>query len=245
MFATVRLSIAAIVVALLFPLLSGCARDPSKPSEALAVRSPVRRIALVEIPEPRLSVENRGGVLGLFALSGYVVAKGIESNRVGDLRAGLRSLSLSFGEETTSALQAELERAGYEVAQVSGVRRMPDDPDEIDFRSIKTDAQAILTAHYTDAGLFSGQLSMNFVPRLRLDVELLTPDGEDELYSQTIEYGAHAKKRTEDEIPSDPKYAYETFAKAMEHQPQIAEGFRVGIQEIAALVAKQIREGNL
>lgn len=235
-----------IVVVLLSSLLLGCTHDQSKPSDVVVVkRPPVRKIALVTVLEPSLLVENHGGVLGLFALPGYIAEKNIETNRGGDLKTGLRSRSLRFGAETTAALKEELQREGYEVTQISEVKRQPDDPTEIDFSSIKTDAQAILTAHYSDAGLFSGYLSTHFVPRLCLDVELLTPDGENELYSQDIEYGAYAKKRTEDEIPSDPKYAYGTFAEAMKNQPQVLESFRIGIHEIAALVAKQIRAAHL
>lgn len=236
------------LVAILLTLsgLSGCVHNPSQQSEPIAKRPVVKKIALVAVMEPaRLTVENRGGALNFLAFPGYVVKKNMESNRADDLTVGLRGESLNLGGETSAALQEELQRMGYEVALITKVRRQPDDPTDIDFQSIKTDANAILTAHYTDAGLFSGHSSTNYVPRLRLDVRLVMPDGEDDLYSQAIEYGAHAKKRTEDEIPSDPKYAYGTFAEAMEKQPEIVEGFRIGIHQLAALVAQQIRQAGL
>jgi hypothetical protein len=241
-----RITILFLVLAC-FAVLSACSTRAPKPTEQVFKSHPVKKIALVMVMDPpRLSVENRGSALQFLAFAGYFVEKKIEDGKSDRLTSSLRNLSLKFGEEMSTALQIELVRMGYEVSIITDVKRPFDDPETILYESIKTDADAILSARYTDVGLYSGQFSKSYLPRLNVYVEMLpAKDQDDDLYSQSIYYGADASKADKGKIPSDPKYSYESFELAMEKQSEVAESFRAGIHAIAVQVARQIRHNGV
>lgn len=229
-----------------FAVLSACSTRAPQLTEQVAKNPPVKKIALVMVMDPpRLSVENRGSAWQFLAFAGYLVEKKIQDGKSDRLTSSLRNLSLKFGEEMSTALQIELVRLGYEVSIITDVKRPLDDPEAILYESIKTDADAILSARYIDVGLYAGQFSKSYLPRLNLSVEILSAKDQTDLYSQSIYYGADASKADEDEIPSDPKYSYGSFELAMEKQGEVAESFRLGIRAIATQVAQQVRKNGI
>jgi len=161
------------------------------------------------------------------------------------LASTLRNNSLKLGQEMSVALSEKLTAAGYVVEVLKDVKRRPDDPDELDFEKLTTDAEAILVARFETVGLYSGQFSTKFIPRLNTEVQLLARIDLSDLYSQSIQYGADARKVAEDQIPSDPKYSYASFDEAVERQSEIVESLRDGVSKTAALVASQIRNGGI
>jgi hypothetical protein len=225
-------------------VLSGCSSTP-KVEEVTVKRSPIAKIAIVEVTDPAtLSVENRGGPLDLLALPGFVVTKKIQQERSAFLASALRNNSLKLGQEMSVALSEKLTAAGYVVEVLKDVKRMPDDPDEVDLEKITTDAEAILVAKFKTVGLYSGQFSTKFIPRLNTEVQLVARKDLSDLYSQSIHYGADARKVAEDQIPSDSKYSYASFGDAVERQSELVESLRDGVSKTAALVASQIRSNG-
>jgi hypothetical protein len=225
--------------------LSACSTQTTK-SVAQVKNPQVKKIVVVMVMDPpRFVVENKGGPLMLLAIPGYIIKKSMDSNKSDVLTLGLQSAELKMGREMSSALRAELARKGYDVSITTDVKRAYDDPESISYESIKTDADAILSARFSEAGLYSARFSTNYIPRLNLDVEMLAAKGKAELYSQKISYGADASKATDDQIPCDPKYAYGSFDLAMENQPEVAESFRAGIRAIATRVAQQVRQNGI
>lgn len=228
--------------------ISGCATRATQSTAALVKPTPVKKIVLVMVMEPpRMKVENRGSVLLLVAGpgAGYLINKAMEHDHSYTLTTGLQNASLKIGEEMSAALRDALAGKGYEVSIITDVKREAKDPDSIVYESINTDADAILSARFSEAGLFCGQFSTNYVPRLNLDVEMLRVSNKVELYSQTISYGADARKPTDEDIPADPKYAYGSFELAMNSQAEIAESFRTGIRAIANRIALQVRQNGI
>lgn len=227
-------------------VLMACSSRPTAPDKSAAQRAPVRKIALVPAIDPEaLTVENRGSALNFLALPGYLAQRKIADDRSQTLAAELKKHSLRMGDEFSADLQRELSRAGYEVVVLKDVKRSTKDPDDVDFESIKTDADAILNARFDTAGLFSGQFSTDFIPRLKLDIKLLAGKDHSDLYSQAIYYGADVRKPADDEIKGDPKYAYGSFNTAIEKSDEVAECLRQGMRQIAARVAKHLRDGGI
>lgn len=226
--------------------LVACSSRPKIEETPTVKRSPISKIAVVAIQDPaRLSVDNRGGPLDLLALPGFLITKKIKEERSEVLASTLKNNSLKLGSEMSIALTEQLSGAGYVVELLKDVKRPADDPDEIDYEHLTTDAEAILIARYTDVGLYSGQFSNKFVPRLNLTIEVVAKKDQSDLYSQTIYYGADARKLSEDQIPSGPKYSYSSFDDAIEQQSGLVEGLRAGIQQIASQVAKQMRSQGI
>lgn len=223
--------------------LAGCANRPAQPVEPVVIRPIPKKIALVPVMEPpRLTFENRGGPLAVFAVVGHLIQKNIDSNRADSLTQAVRSQSLNLGIEMTAALAEELERLGYTVEILKNVKRPRDDPEGIDYGGIKTDAEAIVSARYFGAGMYAGQFSSNYVPRLNVDIEVVNPSDQEELHSHSIYYGVDARKSAEDQIPADAKYAYASFEQVLDKQVEVAESFRLGVRQIAALAARQLHQ---
>lgn len=241
MFHRFHQTLTVVLAALLFAGMAHAAGDA-----ATAKRQPLRKIALVAVPEPPiLSVENRGSAWGLLAFPGAMAQKHQEMNRCNDLTRAVGSRSLKFGQEMVAALSDALDKTGFQVTLVTKVPYLPDDPAAVDYAAIETDADAILSAYYMGAGIYSAQFSTSYRPRLNLYAELVGVSDQSSLYSQSVYYGADARKSAEDQIPSDPKYAYGSFAEVMEKPDELVESYRIGIRDIAALIAKQIRDAGL
>lgn len=227
-------------------MLAACSSRPSVPGEAIAERVRVKKIAVVPVNDPYpLTVENRGSALNLLALPGMLIQKQIADERSQYLASALKKQSLQIGEEISALLQKELSLAGYEAVVLKDVERPLENPDDFDLDSIQTDADAILSARFFSAGLYSAQFSTDFVPRLSLQIEMQARKDQAELYSESIYYGADARRAAPDQILADPKYAYGSFGTAMEKSDELAESFRQGIRQIAARVAKHLRDGGI
>lgn len=223
--------------------LAGCASKPAQPVEAVVVRPIPTRIALVSVvAPPRMVIENRGSALGLFALPGLLAQRNMERTYADRLTQALRARSLNLGEEMTAALSAELTRLGYTVEVIRNARRPKDDPEGVEYDSIQTDADAIVTARYDGYGMYAGQFSTQYLPRLNVDIEVVRKSDQADLHAHSIYYGADASRSTDDQIPADARYAYGSFEQVMARPDEVAEGFRTGMRQIAALAAKQLHK---
>lgn len=224
-------------------LLAGCANRSAQPAEPVVIRPVPQKIALVAVQDPpMLNVENRGSALGLFALPGHMMQKDLDRSRSIQLTSMMRGHALRLGDEMTAALEAELVRRGYTVQVLKNVKRLKDDPDAIDYDSIETDAEAIVSARYFGAGLFAGYLSTSYLPRLNVDIDVVAKSDQSELHSHAIYYGVDARRPEPDQIPSDAKYSYGSFEQAIERQREVLESYRVGVRQIAALAATQLHQ---
>ena len=224
-------------------LLLGCANRPAQPVAVEVVRPVPQKIALVAVMDPpRLTIENRGSAWGVLALPGFFIQRNIESVRADSLTQAMRAQGLHLGEEMTAALGEELKRLGYTVHVVRNVKRPKDDPEGILYESVETDADAIVTARYAGAGLYAGQFSTNYLPRLNVDIDVVAKADQAELHSHSNYYGADARERTNDQIPADAKYAYASYDQIWDQQREVSEGFRAGLRQVAALAAKQLQQ---
>lgn len=224
-------------------LLMGCASRPAQRLEAVVIRPIPKKLALVPVVQPpSLTIENRGSALGVFALAGHLIQRDIEKKRSSEFTLLLRGHALNLGDEMTSALSDELVRLGYTVQVLSNVKRPKDDPEGIEYESIETDADAIVSARYFGSGLYAGQFSTNYVPRLNVEIEVVSMSDQSELHSHSIYYGVDARKSTEDQIPAGAKYAYASYEQVIASQREVVEGFRVGVRQIAALAVKQLQQ---
>jgi len=223
--------------------LQACANRPAQPVVAEVIHPVPQKIALVAVMDPpRLTIENRGSAWGVLALPGFFIQRNIESGRADSLTQAMRAQGLHLGEEMTTALGEELRRLGYTVQVVRNVKRPKDDPEGILYESVETDADAIVTARYFGAGLYAGQFSSNYLPRLNVDIDVVSKADQAELHAHSIYYGADARERTDDQIPADAQYAYASYDQIWNQQREVSEGFRAGVRQVAALAARQLQK---
>jgi hypothetical protein len=234
---TKLISKATCLVLLLFAFTSnGMAQEndnASAPIAGLVSLAPI-------LPPANFSIENRGGALDLFALPGMLARKSIEKDRIVEFRKMLVDQSLNIGEELTAALQKAFKEAGQPLSALLEAKYESNDPDQLDFKATKSSTDLILVANITEVGFVSSRSSTQFVPKLVISFELVSKKTEDADYSEKIQYGAGAKKLTEDEIPSGPKFAFDSFERAMTNPNLVVESFRQGIQLIVRQATPQM-----
>jgi len=218
--------------------LNGMAQEGDKasaPVTGLVSLAPI-------LPPANFSIENRGSALDLFALPGVLARKSIEKDRIVEFRKMLVDQSLNMGEELTAALQKAFKEAGQPLGALLEAKHQSDDPDQLDFKATKSSTDLILVANITEVDFVSNRSSTQFVPKLTISFELVSKKTEDADYSEKIQYGAGAKKLTEDKIPSDPKFTFDSFEQAMTNPNLVVESFRQGIQLIAHQATQQMQK---
>jgi hypothetical protein len=191
-------------------------------------------------PPKEFSITNRGGPLDLIAGAGYLINKDIEKNRIPEFQKLLVDHSLNMSEEAASALQMAFKEAGHPLMPLLEAKYNPEDPSELDYKATKSNTDLILVATISEVGLASTRFSTQFVPKLTMTFELVSKKTEDSDYSEKIQYGGGAKKLTEDEIPSDPKFSFGSYGEAMENPDLVVESFREGLQLLARLATQQM-----
>jgi hypothetical protein len=210
---------------------------------APTVRDINKRIAVIMVSDPEeVIVENRGGGEGFIPIPivGALAVKALTRKHSAEFVIVLQKNEVHPGAEMTAALVEQLTLAGYSVDLIKDGIREIDDPKSIDLEKITTDAERILVAKFDDLGLFSGFRTTSYRPRVNLDFDVLRKGDLETLYSQSIDFGADASEANDDEIPSDPKYAYATFDEVIYRQAEVIESYRVGYQQISAQLAKQL-----
>lgn len=233
-----------IAVLILWSLVA-CRVAATEVALAAAPSSQAREIALAPTLEAeKITIENRGGAAAMFALPGFLVQRDVEKNRRAEFLRMLKDNSLNLAEEMTAALRVALAESGQPVVALDEVKYLADDPRALEYKKLKSSADLVLTANIFDVGLYSGQFSRKYLPRLNVTFDLVNRHTEDALYSQSIYYGADAKKSTDDQIPSDPQYAFDSYEQALDRQREIVDALREGIKKMALLVAKQIKEAR-
>ncbi len=224
----------------LVALVSGCGTQQRVVAPSVN-RAVVKKIAIIPIKNPRhFEVDKRGGPLSL--LPGGKIWRELEtSGKSSAFTRRMRELGFTnIGEELTARVSEHLEKRGYQTTVLSGarIRIDPDDPGDIEYEKIATDADAILNVWIQEVGAFSVLSSLVYRPQLNLGVTLIGvgPDGE-EFYDETIVYGAHAGSPDQDEIPSDKKFEYKDYDALMARAPEAVESLQIGVAALAELIA--------
>ena len=224
-------------------VVTGCANQ-NRSAQPEVRKIAVKKIAILPIKEPRdLALGKRGGPLA-FLPGGRAWSKLEMSGKSSQFARGMRELNLKLGRDITNALRDNLEKHGFEVVILTDnlVRANPDDPEDMRYDKIKTDADAILNVWVTEAGAFSLFSSLVYQPQLNLEVRLVPRAlPEEVLYALSITYGADSGKADNDSVPSDAKYAFKDYDAIMANLPQVAESLNVGAQAMANQIANQIR----
>lgn len=222
--------------------MSGCGSNPNK---KLVEEDPlppiVRKIALIQALEPvEFEADNRGSVLDYFGLMGWVIKKDIEGRGTRAIDSALDERTFRPGKEISEALLHALEKKGYEIEYVANPPRNPKDPEEIDWNALRTDADALILLEIDEIGLFSGFTTTRYIPRLNVDLDMVSRDREHDYFDFSIAYGADAETRNDEEIPAPWKYRFGSLEEAARQHEVLIDGFRYGIKRMADSFAFQV-----
>lgn len=148
---------------------------------------------------------------------------------------------MTLGSDLTSYLAQALEKEGFQVLILTGVTRPAEDPEDVDYKTIETDADAILHVYFDDVGLFSGFTSADYLPRVNVQVLLHSKNRDEYLYDEEFCYGVDARSGNGWAIAADPKFSYPTFDNVMARLPEVATAFAAGTQAIGERAAVEIK----
>jgi hypothetical protein len=152
------------------------------------------------------------------------------------------SQSNRLGTDFTDEVVAALRSYGFTVEVLNDVARQVDDPDNVDYDKISTNADAILHVSLSEVGLYSAPWSRNYIPRVNASGKLFVKGQDDNLYDEDLCYGVDAKKGDKWDILPDAKFTYPNFEAVISHVDEVRSAFSIGALEIAKLMSEQIAD---
>jgi len=226
-----------LVLAAVF-ILGGCAsKRPAQPKEV------IQKISLIPVMPPA-SLYTKNDLFIPFAppLPVHLASTAANRNKSAEFNQKMESTRLMLGSKLTSAIQEELQSAGFEVTVLNNVERHKDDPEDIDYAKLPT-RNAVLHVWFSDVSMYSSRMSSVYLPRMNVSTHLLPrPESEDAVYSETLYYGADSRGDKYWSIPSDPKYSYPSFNEMIDRADDVAQGYEAGLQAIAKRLSRELRK---
>ena len=231
-----------LAISLTLTLIAAGCSGQNRQTQSVAPKVIVKKIAILPIKEQRtFTLGNRVGPLAFLPGAGVWNGLGM-AEKSKQFANKMRDFNLTLGSEITQALSVNLGRQGFETVILTDnkVRANPENPAEIRYHRIVTDADTILNVWIKEAGAFSVLSSVAYQPQLNLEVRLVSKLSEESLYNLSIDYGANSGKTDYDSIPSDPKYRYKDYETVMGKLPELVEALHIGAQALADQIASQI-----
>ncbi|HMI75620.1 MAG TPA: hypothetical protein VK495_13010 [Steroidobacteraceae bacterium] len=226
------------VVALLsmLALMSACATHPKTTASRPAA---IKRIAIIPASNPKLySFENAAPPIGGYPFQ-YWVNKADSKSKAKIFNGRLNSPPGNLGDQLTAEVATALRGQGFTVEILEGLARPADDPDNVDYDKISSNADAILHLWISEVGLYSSGFSLDYIPRVNAGGKLFVK-GQDNIYNEDIYYGVDARKGKEWAIVPDAKYAYRSFELVMSNIDELRSAYATGVLEISRRMSEQI-----
>jgi hypothetical protein len=217
-------------------LSTACATHP----KTAATKPVIKRIAVIPASNPRwYTFENAAPPVGGYPFQ-YWVNKFDSKSKAKQFNDKVNVQSAALGTDLTEQVVASLRDHGFIVEILDGVYRPTDDPDNIDYDKVSTDADAILHLRIAEVGLYSSGYSRNYIPRVNASGKLFVKGQEDNVYDDDLCYGVDAKKGKEWAILPDAKYTYPSFDEVMTRIVEVRSSFADGTREISTRMSGQI-----
>lgn len=224
-------AVTALLCALSFTLLSGCASRGAKPVDA----TPVTQIMVLPVaPIKKLFTENKGVPIGV--LWQGIADRSKSTTFTESMEATRNSMALAL----TGELLKELKAQGFDAQVLKGVARPPASPDDIDYPKLPT-TQPVLHVYFEEVGMYSSRFSLDYIPRVNVTAYLVRPQSEESIYNETIYYGADARGDSHKSIPADPRYKWPSFDALIQQPNEVSESYGAAVTAIASKIAGNVR----
>jgi hypothetical protein len=218
-------------------LMAACATHSKSVAKAPTV---IKRIAIVAASNPKsYSFQNAAPPIGGYPFQ-YWVNKADSKSKGRTFNERLNSQPAHLGDDLTQEVATALRGHGFTVEILEGLARPADDPDNVDYDKITSNADAILHLWISEVGLYSSGFSLDYIPRVNAGAKLFVQGQEDNIYSEDIYYGVDARKGKEWAIVPDAKYAYRSFELVMSNIDEVRSAYAAGVLEISQRMSEQI-----
>lgn len=220
--------------------LVACASAP-KVAFKPELKQSIKKVALVETPEPRQYFMNPGQAPGgaalyMFGALGGAILGSIEANRFETastrFNAAVAPLKPELSATMLSRLEKSLAAKGYEVVRIPTIPNMADGK-EPDFSKIEGTFDAVLIT--TLGGGYSVE-SGAAVPNVRVVATLHSRSGTDKLFSDGYIYGTQKVGQFVEVLP-DPRFTIKSIDAVYDNLGIAVDGLRTGADKLAERVA--------
>lgn len=232
-----KLKLAAVLIAVI--ALFGCATPP-KVALQPSTKQSIKRIAIIETPEPEQYMMNPGQMpagfmLYAFGALGGAILGGIEGNRIDTASKTFTAAVAPYKPDVSAAFRRQLEDGlktkGYEVTIVPSPPKLADGK-TYDVTKVEGQFDAYLI------GSIMGGYSVDdghTAPRLGASVSLVSRTGTSPLFAQSYLYGLRNFQDSIQIVP-DTKFSMSSPETACQNGPLAAEAMRTGAMQMAKLV---------
>jgi hypothetical protein len=227
---------------LLIAIIPACASFPKQAFDRNA-NPHIKTIAVLEVAPPReFQVVNLNGVGNHLGLIGTLVEQSEQDRKTAEFSRLVEKHRATFGYTMVEALTTKLEKARYGVVLLKGqrARRQDDDDSEVDYSTVRTDADAILDVAFSYAGYLAGGIQTDYRPALGMKARLVSTKNHVCLYSQAFSYGNTQVDEHTEHFPSGSKYAYGDFDDLLSHREEAVSELLMGVEVIAEVIAMHL-----
>lgn len=201
----------------------------------------IKRIALIPATNPKTyTLYNATPPIG-YPFQ-FWVNKADSGNKEQFLNDQLRVHPLNLAGELTDEVAANLRNDGYTVEILDGVKRPADEPDNVDYDKIVTDADVIVHLWITEVGLYSSHTSAYYVPRVNAAGTMFVKGRDDSILSEDVYYGVDARKGKSWAIAPDPKFSYRYFDDVIARLDEVRDSFEIGAREVGKKLSEHIND---
>jgi len=211
-----------------------------------AVKSQIKRIALIPIGEPQnVQVIYIGGAAGLFGVLGGLAQGSENAEQSKKFVSLIKDIKPTLSETLTIALTQALKEDGYEVSIADGQKpKYLADKKILDFSEVKVDADVILCVGYGAVAYMcsSAKFSARYQPWLIIKVQIVDAKTKNDVYSKFFNYGRETRIRDAVKLPADKKYNYKSADDIMAHSTEAFGGIVDGEKAVAKEVGGDLKQ---
>lgn len=219
-------------------VIGACSTQP----KTSVPRPVIKSIAIVPATNPKTyTIQNVSALQFVIPFAGAAHAGDSKDKTVilNQRMAGrIATLASSFTESVAAALRIK----GYQVQVLAQVARSTDDPDDVDYDRLTTNADAILHLKFTQVGLYSSYTSTAYLPRVNVRGMMYLNGKDDVPYDQEIYYGGDARDGKPWAIASDPQFAIADFQSVLGNLDGVVKMFHAGVAAITDRMSTQIHD---
>jgi len=166
--------------------------------------------------------------------------------------AAMRAEGVHLARDLQDGVVNELQRQGYEIKVIPAIKTngAPLRYDEsVDYREVfregAVQADAVLDLRFVAQG-YLGCTSIAFIteiaPNVNVSARLIDPNTNQPLYEEGLTYGCKAQSgiHQDPSLVADDRFVFTSYDALVKDPKVAAEGMRVGIERIAALIGRAL-----
>lgn len=219
-------------------ILSGCASFPKQQLDQSAVRK-IKKVAVVDAHEPPKYITLNFGHPGMIfgAIGGGMAGADMEAKGT-RFTETIRGKGFNIATRLSEKVTENLSQNGYKVDRVPDTREEKDGKLILDYKAVKTDADAILNVTPTMVGYISTHGFNSYIPAIGVIAEMVGKNGSDVIYREFFMYGWEPTAGQWVHVPAQTSYSFDSFQELIDQSTNAAAGLTAGADALSQRIAQ-------